>query len=371
MSNLPRSWSSFLQGLAKTKEKISSGRETLHCVLGNEAADLDSMVSALVYSFYRSGPEETDLRIPVINIPRGDYKLRTEAVFLLRQAGIDPALLSFIDEIDLAGLHRAGRLELTLVDHNRLAGNQSDLADAVREIVDHHADEGLFSDALVRLIEPTGSAATLVAREISRNTPELLEKDVASLLVGTILLDTVNLDPAAQRTTPDDQAMVDLLLPRAEQSQDDLFQVLQREKFNVSDLETRDLLRKDYKEWQIGENRIGISSVLLPVKDWVARDSELAQGLEAYRDARGLDMLLAMIAYTAPGFTRELVLLVPEKERLQQLEALLNEKGLDLADITPPSLQEVASDLGLRCFSQGNLGISRKKLQPLLQERFG
>ncbi|POR03629.1 hypothetical protein AU468_05120 [Alkalispirochaeta sphaeroplastigenens] len=371
MSEPRRSWTSFLQGLANTRERVSSGREPLHCVLGNEAADLDSMVSALVYAFFRSGPEEKDLCVPVINIPRGDYKLRTEAVFLMRQAGVDPGLLSFIDEIDLAGLHRAGRLELTLVDHNRLAGHQSELAEAVRGVVDHHADEGLFQDAPVRLIEPTGSASTLVAREIVGAAPELLEQDVARLLAGTILLDTVNLDPAAQRTTPDDQAMVDLLIPRAGEGQDELFQVLQREKFNVSDLETRDLLRKDYKEWQIGKERIGISSVLLPLKDWASRDSDLVQGLEAYRSARGLDMLLVMIAYTAPDFTRELLLLVPREAALQELEELLNEKGLDLADITPEELKASPLAPGLRCFSQGNLGISRKKLQPLLQERFG
>lgn len=60
--------------------------------------------------------------IPVLNIPRADFALRTETTFLLREQGIPAASLVFRDEIDLGGLHRAGLLSLTLVDHHVLPG---------------------------------------------------------------------------------------------------------------------------------------------------------------------------------------------------------------------------------------------------------
>lgn len=58
--------------------------------------------------------------IPVLNIPRADFPLRTETTFLLQEQGIPAASLIFRDEIDLAGLHHAGLLSLTLVDHHVL-----------------------------------------------------------------------------------------------------------------------------------------------------------------------------------------------------------------------------------------------------------
>lgn len=58
--------------------------------------------------------------IPVLNIPRSDFALRTETTFLLREQGIAETSLIFRDEIDLARLHQAGLLSLTLVDHHVL-----------------------------------------------------------------------------------------------------------------------------------------------------------------------------------------------------------------------------------------------------------
>lgn len=58
----------------------------------------------------------------MLNIPRAEFALRTETTFLLGEQGIPAASLIFRDEIDLGGLHRAGLLSLTLVDHHVLPG---------------------------------------------------------------------------------------------------------------------------------------------------------------------------------------------------------------------------------------------------------
>lgn len=70
----------------------------------------------------QSSPAAGAAFVPVLNIPRADFALRTETAFLLRERGIAAAALVFRDEIDLAGLHRAGLLSLTLVDHHVLPG---------------------------------------------------------------------------------------------------------------------------------------------------------------------------------------------------------------------------------------------------------
>jgi exopolyphosphatase len=303
--------------------------------------------------------------MPVINIPREDFKLRTEAVYLFREAGLDINLLVFSDEIDLAALETAGRLKLTLIDHNKLASFQERFADCVIEVLDHHKDEGLFTKASPRIIEPVGSAATLVAEALLGQGESLLEKGSAILLLGTILLDTVNLDPEAKRATGKDQEIAERLLKLSGADRKDLFDMLQKEKFNVSSLDTSDLLRKDYKEWKMGASQVGVSSVLLPVADWLVKDKKLSASLAAYAKARKLDVLIAMNAYTEPQFTRELVVFCPDAALRVKLLDFLAGSELGLSKLAA-SINDEATAL----YAQANQSYSRKKLQPLIDGFF-
>ncbi len=340
---------------------------TVHCVVGNEAADLDSLASALMYAFFKAVQNAGDgvQYVPVAAIPRNDFKLRTEAVFLFSQAGIDVDSLFFADDIDPKALHADGRLALTLIDHNKPTGAYAGLEDAVVGVVDHHADEGLFENASPRVIEPVGSAATLVARMILDQNKALLDSNAAKLLLGTILLDTVNLDPEAGRVTPEDDAVAAELQKLGDKSRQELFDKVQQEKFNVSSLDSPDLLRKDYKEWELGNYRVGISTVLLSVQEWLRKDASLSDALSQYCTARKLDVLLAMNAYTAPEFTRELVVYCPDGSLRERLLGFLKNSDLELSPIESGKTDEATA-----LFSQGNLGKSRKKLQPMLAEFF-
>lgn len=60
------------------------------------------------------------LVLPLLNIRQSELVLRSDVVFLLGQNGLSPEILLFRDQLDLRALHRAGRLQLTLVDHNVL-----------------------------------------------------------------------------------------------------------------------------------------------------------------------------------------------------------------------------------------------------------
>lgn len=353
--------------LKRARESIGSA-PNVRAVVGNEAADLDSMASAVLYAYFRAATDTntSNAYIPLINIPRADFKLRTEAVYLFEQAGIDPATLIFADEFDPATIAKKREVSLILVDHNRPTGALTQLEDRVVGVVDHHADEGLFTDAEVRMIEPVGSAATLVAEAMMAGDPALIEDGAASLLVGTILLDTVNMDPDAKRVTPRDKAIAEKLLARTGANQQELFDALQREKFNVSTLNSADLLRKDYKEWTLGGVQLGISSVLLPIDDWLEKDPDLPGSLATFAKKRKLDVLLSMNAFTSPSFTRELVVYCADKELRERVVAFLEASELQLnrkpGDGVDPSTA---------LYAQGNVAISRKKLQPLLAAFFG
>ncbi len=355
----------------KQARASADGADAGAMVIGNEAADLDSMVSAVLYGQLVSAcrPSGEPPVVPVINCPRGDFALRTEAVYLFATLGVDVGALLFIDEIDLEALHGAGRLRLTLVDHNILSADQEKYADAVDAIIDHHPDGGLYGQADPRRIEPVGSAATLVAEAMLRDRPELIEAGPATLLLGTILLDTVNLDPAAERVTAKDEAIAARLAEVAASNADDLFATLEAEKFNVSALGTGDLLRKDYKAWDTPSGTYGMSTVLTSIEDWIAKDPGLVAGLDAFLRSRGLACLLGMMAYTdaGGGFRRQLAVYVPDPALAAGLTAMLEASDLGLNRIQPAGLTD--SDQAM-FFNQQNTAISRKKLQPLLHRFF-
>lgn len=80
--------------------------------MGNQACDLDSMVSALALAFVDqllSLPPEASpssstsidniIRIPILPIPRNDFVSRTEAVFLFQAAQVDLSSIVFLDDL--------------------------------------------------------------------------------------------------------------------------------------------------------------------------------------------------------------------------------------------------------------------------------
>ena len=71
--------------------------------------------------FYRHQTYTRGSFIPVMSIPRADFRLRTETSALLELLGLDTPALIFGDEVDLITLHATDRLRLTLTEHNQLA----------------------------------------------------------------------------------------------------------------------------------------------------------------------------------------------------------------------------------------------------------
>jgi len=303
-------------------------------VLGNEAADLDSMASSLAYGYLLTAENKEDDRqiIPIMPIPRADFKLRTEAVYVFNKAGINLQEVIFFDEVNLPTIMAADG-KLVLMDHNKLTLGL-DFGDQVTAIIDHHLDENFYAQAKPRIIEPVGSTASLVSLEISKNNPALLDKKLAALLLGTILLDTVNLDPAAGRVTPSDDEAARILRPIFADDHGHYFARVQEEKFNVESLTTIDLLRKDYKQWQLGKTACGIGSVLMPVSKWSRRDPGLAKAFVDFATGRSLDILLAMNAYTEPDFQRDLVIYARSQEMHDRLLSELQTKGLELTTLS-------------------------------------
>lgn len=349
--------------LDRAAQEIKKGKP-LCIVMGNEAADLDSMATSLVYASFRNALGKTPFHVPVIPIVRNDFPLRTEAVWLFSRTGIDAGRLIFKDDAALQSLLAQPENTIILVDHNKPSKAFEGAAAAVTEILDHHEDEKLFPDAR-KTIAPVGSTATLAAEKILEADPSLMDTDTALLLLGTILLDTVNLDPEAKRVTPRDAAAAEELFTVTGADQQELFDQLQFEKFNVSSLSSRDILRKDYKEFQFGKLTCGISSTLLSFDQWISKDAKLPQAFKDFAAGQKLDILIAMGAYTDPDFKREMAVYSEDAELRKQVASCLNDAGTQLS---PYAGSLPANSEAVDFYTQRDLSKSRKKVQPILAE---
>ncbi|NXC40792.1 PRUN1 Exopolyphosphatase, partial [Penelope pileata] len=344
-------------------------RQEVHVVMGNEACDLDSAVSALALAYFLAKTSPTAPKaafIPVLNIPRSDFALRTETTFLLREHSIPDASLVFRDEIDLAGLHRAGLLSLTLVDHHILPSADAALEEAVVDVLDHRPLEQEWAPSCQLTVELVGSCATLVTERIAQGPPGVLDRTTAALLHGTILLDSVNLSPAAGKVTPRDVACVSLLESRFPElpAHDTIYQALQAAKFDVSGLTTEQMLRKDLKTVSSDELLLAISGIYMDIEMFLRRPG-LMQDLEAFCQARGYSALVAMTVSFNERHepTRQLAV-------YSQRETLRSTLCRALEEATTPCLhlQPLPSPWScISAYAQGNALASRKKVLPILR----
>ncbi|KAG5458283.1 MAG: hypothetical protein BJ554DRAFT_1519 [Olpidium bornovanus] len=282
------------------------------------------------------------LVIPVVNIPRADLRLRPEVLHVLRRCGVSPENLLFADEVDLP----SEASSVVLVDHNRLAPSQRSLAEKVTALVDHHQDEGDHPRAKPRIVEPVGSASSLVALEWkARPGPSIPPPgQLAELLLAAVLLDTVSLQAHLGRTTEKDLEAYRFLARALPEGSDTaaFYREMCEARRDISGMSDRDLLRKDYKEWtvEVGgaapgpgkvAHRVGISSVGWRLDHWALASARRrgegasAAGADAgFRSAaksladfsleRNLTVLLVMLAQDRglpEGFVRELVVCYP------------------------------------------------------------
>ena len=110
-----------------------------------------------------------------------------------------------------------------------------------------------------------GSATTLVASKFLESAQVKITPGIALFLLGPILLDTVNLKPEEGRVTEKDAEVAKRLFDLAPSiSQQEAFKHLEAEKFNVASLSSRDLLRKDYKEYGTTNFKYGIEVIVFP-----------------------------------------------------------------------------------------------------------
>ena len=191
------------QYLTKARQFNSPNFRAL--VIGNTSADMDSVVGSLALSWYY-GQTTNSAYSPVINCLRNELKYRIEIVEHLKRFGIDEAFLRdhviFADDI-LKPEEVFGSVEsVALVDFNQLPKELDVwLKSKIHYIVDHHVDNNMYLDTLIKKeIQLIGSATTLVANKLLEGKEFFAEEtdssDLALFLSAPISLDSYNFEPS-------------------------------------------------------------------------------------------------------------------------------------------------------------------------------
>jgi inorganic pyrophosphatase/exopolyphosphatase len=267
--------------------------QRLNIVLGNEAADCDSIVSALLLSqFYSS--QKREMFVPVINIPENELALRRDMVKLFQLLRIKPESLVWFEKGFLNKVNP--NLNLILVDHNGLAPAESHLNSNVIEIIDHHDDENIkYTQTVSKNLNKVGSNTTLIVQKIKEAGYQLdtqwalmalmpilidtenfkeegdaqeLDKDMANWLKEFINLDDLReLIEDYNKTSPEK-----IIIPNNAQSIEQIVKILYDKladaKIDTKGFSAEERLLKDMKTYPMPGGVYSISSVNLSSKDF-------------------------------------------------------------------------------------------------------
>ncbi|KAH7480060.1 Exopolyphosphatase PRUNE1 [Phytophthora ramorum] len=351
----------FNEFLRTTRSSLFSSPVSVHVLVGNEAADADSIVSALSYAFVHHQKQAQTLHVALLPITRSELVLRCDVSALFQELGVDTDALVFVDEFPWA-LHARVK---------------------VVEIVDHHSDLGHHLGAEREVAFADGNAlvastCTLVAERLKDVESHDVHQLLSTMLLGVIALDSINFDPSAKKVTPRDVKAAEKLEETAFADKEQLFKWLQAEKFNPTHwgaFTLENCLQVDYKEFTFATSagdakKVGMSAVLIDLETFVLKSADAAdlrKRLSEYCKQNELAFLVVMTMFmTSDGQRHRQLLFYQENgdEAKHCVEFFTNEGSLHLESLKLPDSHH---DRHVAAFNQLNTGASRKQVAPLIQ----
>lgn len=304
-------------------------------VVGHANPDTDSVTSAIAYAalLNAQGMEAK----ACMQIAAKD--LNPESTTVLKRFGLTaPELLT-----DAAGK------EIALVDFSDIAQGPANLTAATLVgIVDHHkiGDVTTNTPILFRA-EPVGCTGT-VLNKMFKEAGVAIPKNIAGGMLAAILSDTVNFK-SPTCTDADKAAVNELKVVAGVSDTDELFMEMLKAKSAVAGIPAKDLLFRDYKDFDMKGSKVGVGQLELAALDQVA-------------EVRA-DLVKAMAAVKADGRHSVLLMLTDVVKEGTELVVLSDD----------PALIEKAFGTKLSGDSMWIPGMMSRKKQtiPNLQKAFG
>lgn len=261
-------------------------------VTGHSNPDTDSVTAAIAYAeLLKAGGEEA--------IPTMQGEMNPETITVLDRFGVSaPEIMTDATDKTIA-----------LVDHSDLNQAPDNLsADNVVAIVDHHKiGDVTTNNPIFCYVKPVGCTGT-VLKQMYDAQGTAVDPKVAGLMLAAILSDTVNFK-SPTCTDEDKKAVAELKEIAGVTDTEELFMAMLKAKSSVAGVPARDLLNRDYKDFDMNGNKVGCGQLELATLDQVAdiRD-DLYNAMKEQKAEGGHHTILLMLTDVMKEGTQLVVL---------------------------------------------------------------
>ena len=261
-------------------------------VTGHSNPDTDSVTAAIAFAeLMKAGGEDA--------IPTMQGEMNPETITVLDRFGVSaPEIMTDATDKTIA-----------LVDHSDLNQAPDNLsADNVVAIVDHHKiGDVTTNNPIFCYVKPVGCTGT-VLKQMYDAQGVAVDPKVAGLMLAAILSDTVNFK-SPTCTDEDKKAVAELKEIAGVSDTEELFMEMLKAKSSVAGVPARDLLNRDYKDFDMNGNKVGCGQLELATLDQVAdiRD-DLYNAMKEQKAEGGHHTILLMLTDVMKEGTQLVVL---------------------------------------------------------------
>ena len=187
------------------------------------------------------------------------------------------------------------RKKIILVDHNEFSQSVRAVESAqILEVIDHHRINDFATSQPVSFRnEIVGSTATIIATMYRENQIPI-PKEIASILLGAIISDTLVLQ--SPTTTQKDIDVANILAALADLEIETFAKDIFTAGSDIEELTMHELIKQDIKAFDINGTKSMISQIIVPSIDaFKQREDELNEEMEIFTKKKNLDLLIVAI----------------------------------------------------------------------------
>jgi len=261
----------------------------------------------------RSGVHSS-FAVPVCLQKRKDFQLLSDAQTLFLDAGLAfdahgaPKALLFWEDVDWAAVARRNpNATVVLVDHNVMSdGVLSQKLGDVSLIVDHHEDEGQHCRAQ-RCIDTTVASTCALVLEAFKTDGLRIPRDLGTLMLGALLIDTFNLELGIIRQKSREEAAIASLedfCPKVESvtgvsRRTNWYRKLALQKYDVAGQTPKYVLRCSLVGWEqisCDSLKVGFVAIPLNMEEFCRDGADLAlRNLQDVAEEKQVDIVVSLL----------------------------------------------------------------------------
>lgn len=360
--------------------------EIINFVIGNQSADLDSIISSISVAYYKYLKLNEIKYLPVLNTTKEIINKKDECKYLFEYHQINTNDLIYLNELVTDNKHlKFLNSKFFLVDHNKLDDYEMSLGidKRVCGVIDHHKDENLYTNmsqteatSPIRVIDNTIASNCLLITELFSNENHELDSTFATLLLFAVLEDTANMSSERARKTAKDDTLFEYLFNKSCLNRDQLnnmYNKIRDFKINNANNKTiEEILLNDYKQWSFNSTQstslYGISSCIINPNKWIQKETlqKWLNEIESFIMTKNLNLFFILVVFNhetdTNKYNRDLLIFSDNQTTNSFINYSLNKTELQVK-------QQFKLNESLNCvwFNTFDEKKSRKFWQPLIE----